>query len=312
MNSSRLAWLALIPLLAVAACDPQRDPDSLFAPGGVDIPVIDALLVVNQPLPRILLTRTQPPDQLFSFQEAAIREADVWLTSELGDTVQYTEVISGGIYDPQIWPALIVQPETTYHITVTTDRGERITASTTTPARFSVLDWVLVAGQGNPEDRSLRTFEEIGDLVYDAPENQLVYPQGVLETRLDDTPALGFQLAIFSLDPGSDFVIDPPFFDEEDFAALERSGSSPVFGAEEGMISLPWFAIYFEGRYKYKIQSLDLNTFDLVRSTPQGGFGIGGNAGDNFELPIYHVEGGIGLFGSVAVDSVGFRVLPAP
>ena len=78
---------------------------------------------------------------------------------------------------------------------------------------------------------------------------------------------------------------------------------------------LPWFAIFFEGRYLIKVLALDTNTYDLVRSVPElanGGPGFGGQAGDTFERPIFHLDGGIGLFGSAAVDSIGFTVLPRP
>jgi hypothetical protein len=313
--SSERRILAVLSLLAcglLAACDPDRDPATLFVTQDVDVPVVDALLTVGQPMPRILLSRTQPPDQPYSFEAAAIRDALVMVIRADGDTTRYAEQSLVGFYDPITAPADTVLPDTRYDLVVATDRGERITASTTTPAAISVSEWVLLAGLGNPEDRTLRTFAELGDAVYDAPENQLVYAEGVLDARLDPVVTPGFQLALFSLDLGSDFVIDPPFFDEEDFANLERNGSSPVLEAENGAISLPWFAVYFEGRHLYKVKSLDANTFDLVRSTPQTGFSVGGNAGDNFERPIYNVDGGIGLFGSVAVDSVGFTILPAP
>ena len=305
-----VAWLPLIVLLA--ACDPQRDPATLFAPEDVDVPVVDCLLVVGQPLPTILLSRTQPADQPYVFWNAAIRQADILLVADAGDTTIYHEADAPGFYHPPHFLVPLVEPQTTYHLIVTTVEGERITAETTTPARLSVSEWVLLAGDGNPEDRALGTFAEFGDLVYQVPENQLVYPRGILEARLEATDAPGFQLAIFSLDFGSDLVIDPPFLDEDDLAAIERDSSSPVFEATDGRVRLPWFAIFFEGRHLYKIQSLDRNTFDLIRSTPQGGLAFGGNVGDNFERPIYHVDGGIGLFGSVSVDSVGFTVWPAP
>jgi hypothetical protein len=311
LSSRRRPWLLLLPVLALVACEAERDPASLFAPGGVDVPVVDALLVVDEPLPVVILSRTQPPDRPYDILEAAIDDAQVRLVVAGTDTVRYGDASPGGRY----WPpatAPIVQPGTVYQLLVTTDRGERLSAATTTPARIEVQDWILVAGQGNPEDRRLRTFAELGDAVYDAPENQLVYAMGILEARLAADTALGYQLALASLDPGSDYVIDPPFFDEEDFESLDRVGSSPVLETTGGAIRLPWFAVYFEGRYFYEVLALDRNAYDLVRSTPQGGFGIGGNAGDNFERPIYNVEGGIGLFGSAAVDSVGFRVLPAP
>ncbi len=34
--------------------------------------------------------------------------------------------------------------------------------------------------------------------------------------------------------------------------------------------------------------------------------------GSGFDRPIFHVEGGIGLFGSASTDSVGIIVLPRP
>ena len=305
-----MIWLPLIILLA--ACDPQRDPATLFAPTDVDVPVVDGLLVVGQPLPEILLSRTQPADQLYSFRDAAIRGADMRLIVADRDTIVYHESDFIGFYHPVHFTAPLVEPQTTYRLIVDTEQGEHITAETTTPARLSVAEWVLLAGGGNPEDRTLGTFAEFGDLVYEVPENQLIYPQGVIEARLDAPEAPGFQLALFSIDLDSDLVIDPPFLDEEDLAAIERDSSSPVFEATDGRVRLPWFAVFFEGRHLYKIQSLDRNTFDLIRSTPQGGLAYGGNAGDNFERPIYHLDGGIGLFGSVSVDSVGFTVWPAP
>ena len=33
-------------------------------------------------------------------------------------------------------------------------------------------------------------------------------------------------------------------------------------------------------------------------------------AGDSFQRPLFRVQGGIGLFGSASVDSIGFVVLP--
>ena len=123
---------------------------------------------------------------------------------------------------------------------------------------------------------------------------------------------LQLQISLFSLDPEAGLVIDPPFLDEEDLADLPRSGSSPALSGEEGYVRLPWFSIYYDGRHLYKAFAVDGNWFDLVRSIPQGGGGIGfgGNLGDGVDPPIWHINGGIGLFGSAAVDSLGFFIAP--
>ena len=57
---------------------------------------------------------------------------------------------------------------------------------------------------------------------------------------------------------------------------------------------------------------MDRNWFDLVRTQPEGGggFGFGGNFGEGVDPPLFHVQGGIGLFGSASVDSTGFRINP--
>jgi hypothetical protein len=224
--------------------------------------------------------------------------------------VTYIESDVPGRYLPSSTPRPVVRPETTYRLRVDTPEGEVITAITRTPPSFSIGAWVLLDETGESILDTLQNFQAPGDTMPYAI-NVLTYREGLLEARFPRLDVPGYQAGIFSLDPDSDFVIDPDFFDEEDFEDLERELSSPPFEAPGGTLRLPWLAIYFSGRYQIKIYATDRNWYDLVRSNPvlngdDGSFG--GNAGDNFELPIFHIEGGIGLFGSAAVDSAGFRV----
>ena len=122
-------------------------------------------------------------------------------------------------------------------------------------------------------------------------------------------------MGLQSLELGSPYVIDADFLSEEDLAELTRASSSPALTAEENSIRLPWFAIFYEGRYRVRIFSIDRNWYDLARSLPAFGGtngGFGGNVGDSFDRPIFHVEGGIGLFASGAMDEIGFTILPKP
>ena len=89
--------------------------------------------------------------------------------------------------------------------------------------------------------------------------------------------------------------------------------------APDGNLRMPWFIVGFAGRHVIRVYAVDKNWFDLIRSVPEfyqddddGAFQQGGLAGDNFERPLFHVDGGIGIFGSASVDSVGFVVLPRP
>jgi hypothetical protein len=190
--------------------------------------------------------------------------------------------------------------------------GRRVWAVTRTPEPFQVADWLLLDDRGETTQSRLATFQDYGDAVFTRPENQLLYTQGLLEARFDPAGIVGVQVGLFSRTPDSPLVIDPDLVEDEE---LDRINSSPPYLPQDGAVRLPWFAIFFEGKYVLKIWTMDANWFDLARTDPVlsgGGFGFGGQAGDDFERPIFHIEGGIGLFGSGAVDSIGIVVHPRP
>ena len=308
------AGLAVV-LAVLAGCTPERDQSEFFSPDLVDVLVVDAVLVVGEPLPGLRLSRTLAPDVPYTWQASGEVGATVVISDDEGNEVPYAGAFgTSGIYLPDDWFSPLVRASTLYELRVETDRGEILTASTMTPAHFGVERWVALDPVTGAELRELRTFADSGDAVFDEPENQIPYASVIVEAQVGEVAEDGFQLALFSLDPDSDYVIDPPFFDDEDFVDLERTGSSPALAADNGNVRLPWFAIYYEGRHTYKVFAVDRNWFDLLRSTPEtpGGGGFGGTLGDGFETPIFHVNGGIGLFGSASVDSTGFRVLQAP
>lgn len=308
--------LALSGLLA-AGCQANRDYESLFGPDGSGVLVIDATLIVGQPLSSVILTRTQRADQFFDIGAAVIGGSDVeTLTvtaiSDTGNTV--FDYISHfglrGLYVPLDFAA-VVQPNTRYDFYLETTAGQIVTATTTTPPDFAVTRWVILDEETLQVEQTFDTFTHPEDDVYSR--NPVVYASGLLEAQFDRPDVPAFQVGLFSLDLESDFVIDPDFLDDEDLEEFDRIENSPTLAGEDGLLRLPWLAIYFAGRYKLKIFALDENWYDLARSTPRlgdGGPGFGGSAGDNFERPIFHVNGGIGLFGSASVDSVGFFVLP--
>lgn len=310
----KILGLGLVTLvLVLTGCTPERDDSDFFSPDAVDLLVIDAVLIVGEPLPNLRLSRSLAPDEPYTQAVAHEYGATIVIRDEQGRETPYTEWVSERAlyYYPDVSSVPVVQPSTIYDLRVVTERGEVLTAMTLTPQPLTVDRWVAIDPATNTEDRELKTFEDLGEDVYDAPENQIPYASVIIDAQVDETGTEGFQIALFSLDEDSPPVIDPPFFEEEDFLELERTVSSPLIIAEEGGIRLPWFVIYFEGRHKYKVFSVDLNWYDYLRSSRQDGGGFGGNFGDGFETPIFHVDGGIGLFGSASVDSTGFSVLQA-
>ena len=296
----------------LAACTPNRDPESFFAPDDVGKLVVDAVLISGKALPHITVTRALSPSVPYSLDAAAEANAAIQVQQMPSGLVHiYDPTSQVGVYAPRT--NAVVEPNTLYRLSVITTQGELVTATTQTPPPLDIGQWLLLDESGETIRRQLATYNALGDNVYFAPENQLTYADGLLEARFLRPDVMGFQIGIFSLDPESDFVIEPEFFDPEDYASIRRQESSPALEVPDGQLRLPWFTIFFEGRYKIRVMALDRNAIDWVRSLPQdGGFTFGGTVGDNFERPIFHVEGGIGLFGSASADSIGFFVHKRP
>ena len=308
---SRVRFVVL-GLLAglIVGCSADRKPGELYGPAEIGTLVIDALLIVDQPMPVVYVRETIPPGQRYTSENYGVSDAQVEIRE--ADTVyRYrADLSSPGRYLPPQDPPMIT-PETRYDLTVQV--GEKLaTATTTTPGRMLIRQSVLLDETTFQVQREMKTFADGEDDVYIAPENQVNYLDGLLEAWFDPLEVKAYQVGIFSLDPDSERVLDVDWLDEEDYEDLERQESSPPFEAKDGKLRLPWFAIYFGGRHLIRIYALDDNWFDFVRSSPDemDGGGFGGLAGENFERPIFHLEGGIGLFGSASVDSLGFFVLP--
>ena len=76
MLSSRATLTVMLAVsIVLAACSPERDPESLYAPAGVGELVVDMVLIVDERLPELFLSRTQPPGAPFVPSEAAVRDA---------------------------------------------------------------------------------------------------------------------------------------------------------------------------------------------------------------------------------------------
>ena len=319
----RRALIGLIlPALLGPGCSTDRDPRDLLAPRDVGTIIVDARLIVGRAMPMIRLRTTQSPNEPYDDRNAALNGAVIEVYASTGDTIRYVPDDLLGRYVP--WPTPptyilpSVLPNTTYRLYVRAPDGRVVTAETTTPAPFRVREWLLLDDPTLTVRRELATYDDFPvepDSVYIVESNQLVYQDGLVEARFDRGSALAFQVGLFSLDLDSPYVIDADFLSEEDLADLTRTTSSPAFEAADGTLRLPWLAIFFEGRYRLSLYSVDRNWYDLARSLNFNGtsnIGFGGTAGDTFERPIFHIEGGIGLFGSAAEDDVGFYVHPRP
>jgi len=302
MRPTQLAALALV----VGACSADRDPGELFGPEESGLLVVDAVLIVGQPLPELFVRRTQSPSRSYSPKAAAVTEARV-VISQGEDRFEYTaDADSAGRYVPVGTAA--VRPETRYDLVVEAG-GDRVDATTVTPGQLRIRAARLLDEASLAVRRDLALYGADGDPL-EVGRNAVIYQDGLLELEAEEVAAAAYQLALFSLDPTSDFVISADFLEEDDYEDFERQGSSPPLFLEDGRVRLPWFAVAFAGPHVFRLYAIDRNWFDYARTNPDDGFQAGGLIGDSFERPAFRLEGAIGLFGSASVDSLGFTVLP--
>ena len=299
-------------ILCLTACAAERQPGELFGSveEGSEL-VVDGLLIVDQPLPELFVRRILPPGQIYSRDAAGVLDAQVRVLQ--GDQLfEYApDPAKPGRYLPPSDPPQ-VEPLTEYRLEVEVE-GKTVRASTTTPEQVRVRQAVLLDEDTQEVMRTLKSFAEVGDEVYTAPENQLTHLEGIIEIHLAKAGE-AYQAALFALEEDAQ-LLDDDFVEIYDRNRDDlRTNQSPPFAASDGIVRWPWFAVVYTGRSLIKVYAVDHNWFEYARSSPdfqeQGGFG--GMAGENFERPFFQVEGGIGLFGSASVDSVGFVILPRP
>ncbi|MBT6149030.1 MAG: DUF4249 family protein [Gemmatimonadetes bacterium] len=307
-----LASGSVIMLLAWSGCSADRQPGELFGSIEEGVLVVSGTLIVDQALPDLFVRRTADPRDLYDATALGVPDAAVEVTSQ-GTRWRYSaDPDSAGRYLPPT-PRPIVTSQTTYRLEVRAG-ADVATAATTTPGRLELVRTVLLDEKTLAVAAELVPFTAGADSVFSAPQNQLIYRDGIVEMQLarlvDD--AVAYQLSLTGLDRESDFVIEADFLEEDDFEDFEREGASPPLEVSEGHVRLPWFAIAFGGRHVLRVFAIDENWYDLIRTNQADGGGFGGLAGDAFERPVFQVEGAIGLFGSAAADSVGIVILPRP
>lgn len=308
-----LLLLALFSLLACKAPGPlaaDRDPDELFGSSEADLIVVDAILIVDAPLPPVVLRRTVAPGHSYSAVATVLEGASVSI--QRGDAMfnYRPDPSRAGHYLPPD-DAPVVKPNGLYELRVTTGDGLTVRAQTQTPAHIRIDELRLLEDDLETELRRLRLFAEVGDAVYQAAENQLEYDKGVLIAQFqDDGPAVSYQVRLANLERSSPLLFDDDWIEDLEDFELERVETSPLLSLASGELYLPWDGIYYAGRYKVTLFAVDQNWFDLVRTDNVNSERGSGEAGQSFQRPLFHVENGIGLFASAAVDSFGFSIRP--
>jgi len=283
----------LILLLFVSACElyPQDEYEEYF--------VVESYLVAQSPLPKVYLSTTGPATERYTFGTYTISEARViiqLLTIDEDTTVEssYTYLMEKpGIYAPLI-PRDVV-PGRTYRLIIDNIPGEPeavITAYTNVPEAFSTISPV-------PDS-----------ITYQSPER--------LEVTLSPSDN-GFRQNYFiftTIAQKPIFENFTPFYasffdeDEDELEDFEKTSSGIVNESNfeispdsSVILQYPWLAVAFFEENQIVANIIDDNIYDFVRSQSVQ---LGGSTLSPGEIPniLYNIEGGIGVFGSIAADTI--------
>lgn len=285
MKRILLIFFAIVA--TIAACDLyQQDEYKEYI-------VVESYLVANDTLPHVRLSTTSSISERYTFSDNALAGANVEIRqlnsdSTVAETYNYQQV-QPGIYFPTV-PA-VVQDEQLYQLHVVSD-GDTVTATTYVPSDFETVNDL----QESYEYQSEQQIEITTTPSSYITDRQTYYIFTVNVVAPDTADLTPFYLDLMK-DQDSDFrsfyINSSGIINEENY---ERSETGNI------QLKVPWLAIAFYGRNDVVANAIDDNMYDFLRSqdVQTGGTTLSPGEIQNIR---YNVNGGIGIFGSMASDT---------
>lgn len=261
--------------------------------------VVESYLVANRPLPTVRLTRTLPLEERYLIQDAGIANAKVEINllndnRSVEKTYSYSHKSNNtrGVYainsrDP-------VLPRREYRLIVTfPDNSDTLTSTTIVPGSFETVGSVI-------DSTFYQSTEQI-----------------TITTTQSEYPGRQSYF-IFSLIAGNPIEENlTPFYndqagdnneDSDDFtinsSGIINEDNYDINSDETLTLRVPWLAVAFYGDNEIVANTIDNNLYDFLRSQEvQTGSGPSTLPPGEIQNIIYNVDGGIGIFGSLASDT---------
>ena len=282
--------LSLFLISFLSSCNPYKEGSYK------EYYVVESYLVANRQLPQIRLSTTAPTDAFYEFSDVAISDANVEVRllsggegSSIEETISYS-VTNPGIYIPDATHA--ARPARTYELNITfPGNSDVITAYTFVPDSFRVVSTLDTVVYQSSEQLEITVSES------SYPGRQNIFVFNALS--LDPVPE--------NLTPSYEFFYedDPDLLDsfQNNTSGILNEANFEKNPDGSFTVNYPWIGIAFYEENYLVANTLDDNLFDFIRSQQ---IQLGGGATlSPGEIPnvVYHIEGGIGIFGSVASDT---------
>lgn len=272
--------LSLIALLGLNSCSEPTYPSEYS-----NQVVVQGYLMANQPIDSIIVRRTARLEEYVSEANLAINGAIVIITSnEINGIVDTLKAMPGnpGFYTSTRNPQNIIKPKQTYTLFVRTPDGRTVTATTTVPDTFHII--------------AKETFPRV-----------IYYRKGP-----DTDPTKPYIIDWTSSSMHSDYITSVTSLDSladqipRDFGNNnEEKPNRTSYGfnyIDKTHTEIPWFTFHYYGKHMLAILAIDNNYYNFIRQANSGGTDIR-------EIK-YDVIGGLGVFGSAAMDSLTVALQP--
>jgi len=323
-----VSFFALLALGMFSGCD------STTVGSNDEQVVVSSSLIAGQPLTHVELSLTRPIDAFFDPDEARVTNAEVSvsLLDASGDVEETTPYrYEGGLLSlyvpvPDTPPVALEGRTYRLEVEVPGSPARRLTATTTIPEAIEVVEPpdALVeyqSGQGPAfvVSQSEREGEKVVFLITVRSQDPVDFEQVIVEsdTLYRSIPESGFAPVPFVLSFAScDPEPDGQLLCADDLSDF-NGGSSPLINQDSYIdlgngslqVNIPWLAFGFYGPADVNLVALDAALIDFLETQTLQFAPTTLSPG---EIPniISNVDGGIGVFGSVAQVRVQTTVTP--
>jgi hypothetical protein len=284
----QLITLLFIVASSFTACDPYQQDDY------VEQVVVQSWLIADEPLPSIKLSRTIPINEVYSFDRAAISNAqvEVRLLNAAGQIERiYTYTVGEpGIYLPSDANA-VVEPLRRYELLVRVVGKADITAQTLVPGRF------ITVSQNNTRIKYQSTEQlelEVTRSIYPGRQNYYVFTIETLDP--ENAELTPFYADVLGADQRKEVFLNQSGILFEANTELNPATNTLKF-------KLPWIGVAFYGPTKITTNAIDDAMYNFIRTkdVQLGGSTLSPGEINNVAT---NVTNGIGFFGSLARSSV--------
>lgn len=281
----------LLVLFAILSCD-QTQTDSFRKEY-----VIESTLVARDSLPEVYLTTSMPIDETYSKSRAGVEGATIEIRLLDGEgniqKVYAYEEVENGKYQPR--ETGIVKPNRVYELNavVPEQGGHVLRAHTRVPGELDIKGYTPTAIIYR-EDSPLTVRASVPD----NPDR----PNFFINSYQAGWPYYDNMTPYYAGEASDDTL--NAYFDYRRLSLGLVNATNYTTNPDHTInINFPWKGFAYYGPYRIVVQVLDDNMYDRVRSSNLQLSGSTLPPGQ-IENVIEHVEGGRGVFGSVATDTV--------